>query len=955
MAITWGDWEDSGSNGMRVGIEVVWTLPVAHTDASVDADVVVYTENRQSYSDGQKLTYGGSIDGSQSFTNNQGSLIVTQRDNVDYDHTYGSTEYGVSPGSRTFSATLSGAYNGVTPSVSVSAAIPARPYAAPAAPTSVALARASDASAITSWARNATAGEPYTTQGIQRSVNGGSFATLSLGVAGSATSYNDTTVGANAKYRYQVRAQNSAGNSTFVQSGDIWTTPAAPSAPLRSGLNGANQVLTWTNNVGYPANTEWQTEVWRSDDNAAYALLTTVAGSLATYTDTFPATHPATKFKYVFRAKTTNGAVLYSAFSAETTQTSGTTTPPLAPTNLSPNGIVVDPSQATTLTWTFNPGQVGDTQAQYQIRHRLNGTSTWTTPAAVVSPTAQGSLAINTYADGNIVEWQVSTKGADATFSPWSNSAIYTNTVTVLTPPPIIYPADIDVTSGQVRANSAFNEVRDYLIRTQAQLFGGGLISVDASYNIGWTSRFIAISFGRTVNTANGGFFNIVPPSAYTVTNKQANGSQAILTVATHKLRVGETVTVAGVDATFNGSYVIRSTTNTTITYDLAATVGSTAATGTIAPKIKGHGGASDTAPTTASLVPIVATWYALYYELPMGWGAGSTPRKNGVVTVTTKALTTNVATLTVLAPHYFAVGDQVTVAIGDAVFDGTFILTGVGLNTITYAKTNANVGSTAVPSGYAKPAGSDTLFGNFHLVHYSGFFTVPSSWVLIAMRNGDSGRIEWGTGEKIEASGSSNQITVGDLAGGNLVINGNQVRARTGTAESGNLFFQYATAGDVHIGDTSTAGIYCPMMSMDDSWDPTNQVAYSSTTQTPGSPVVGLTFKAPPSGTIAFEVKCSLTMSAVGIDARVYGELKTGTTVGSGTLIQSTGDSDTGPQIRLQCNTAGETMNAASGLTYITGLTPLADYNVCLRHRLGGGTGSITVLNRRITVIPST
>jgi len=62
---------------------------------------------------------------------------------------------------------------------------------------------------------------------------------------------------------------------------------------------------------------------------------------------------------------------------------------------------------------------------------------------------------------------------------------------------------------------------------------------------------------------------------------------------------------------------------------------------------------------------------------------------------VTNKALTSNVATLTATA-HGFAVGDTVYVNIGDAVFDGTYVITAVTANTFDYARTNANVASTA-------------------------------------------------------------------------------------------------------------------------------------------------------------------------------------------------------------------------------------------------------------------
>ena len=79
-----------------------------------------------------------------------------------------------------------------------------------------------------------------------------------------------------------------------------------------------------------------------------------------------------------------------------------------------------------------------------------------------------------------------------------------------------------------------------------------------------------------------------------------------------------------------------------------------------------------------------------------------------GTATVTTKALTSNVATLTTAAPHGMQVGQSATVAISDAVFDGTYTITAVTANTISYARTNANVTSTA-GTGTARRSGLST------------------------------------------------------------------------------------------------------------------------------------------------------------------------------------------------------------------------------------------------------
>jgi hypothetical protein len=65
--------------------------------------------------------------------------------------------------------------------------------------------------------------------------------------------------------------------------------------------------------------------------------------------------------------------------------------------------------------------------------------------------------------------------------------------------------------------------------------------------------------------------------------------------------------------------------------------------------------------------------------------------------TVSNKALTSNVATLTTAAAHNFLVGDRITVAGVDATFNGTYALTAIPTaTTFSYAKTASNVTSAA-------------------------------------------------------------------------------------------------------------------------------------------------------------------------------------------------------------------------------------------------------------------
>lgn len=743
MAVTWGAWEYSGGNGMRVGIEVNWAS-VSHGDSSVDADIEIWTENQYSYSDSQKLTYGGSISGSTDFTNNSGGTPVL-RSTRDYDHTYSSGSYGSSPGNRTFSVSLSGAYNGVTPSVSKTSAIPARPIDDPDPPTNASASYISDTSVKAEWTNNDTAGNPWSDITLQRRINGGAWSTISSSISGSASSYTYGTT-ANAKWEFQVKATNSAGSSSYAVTNAVWTSPATPTGAARSGANGANQVITWTNQAGY---SEYSTEVWVSQDGGAYTLLTTVASGVATYTHTGPPS-AASAWKYKVRHKTTSGALLYGAFSDETSSTSGTVSPPNAPTNLSPSGTVVDPSLSQPLTWTHNPTD-GSAQTKYQLRHRLNGSSTWTTTSVTTSGSSSYSLAANTYATAQIVEWQVLTYGTHTDPGPWSASATFNTAVTAIAPDPVKLPMLMDLFTGAVEASTTANEVRDYVMRAQSQLSGGGAQAVDASYNISWAARFIMIALGASDRTFPSGYHEIYNPFGWGVTNKELVANVATLTVNSNtvRARIGDTITVSGVGSPFDGTYVVRETESNKIRYDRTnADITSVASAGSVWCTVTGHGGAANVVPSGGK-IPL-ASWTALYYKMPFGWGAGVTPRKNGVVSVTNKSLTSNVATLTVPKPHYFAIADDIFVSIGDASFDGNYAITGMTPTTISYTKTLANIASTAA-SGYVKPRANNTFFGNFHLVTWSVDYVVPSDWILLALRNGDTGRVEWGTGEIVD------------------------------------------------------------------------------------------------------------------------------------------------------------------------------------------------------------
>ena len=92
---------------------------------------------------------------------------------------------------------------------------------------------------------------------------------------------------------------------------------------------------------------------------------------------------------------------------------------------------------------------------------------------------------------------------------------------------------------------------------------------------------------------------------------------------------------------------------------------------------------------------------------------------------VSNKALTTNVATLTTSAAHGLVVGDQVWVEGVDSTFNGKYTVTTVPTSTtFTYAKTASNVASTAVsPVGKVNKVGSINIESDTTLIT-TGYIT---------------------------------------------------------------------------------------------------------------------------------------------------------------------------------------------------------------------------------------
>ncbi len=432
MAMTWGSWEYSGGNGMRLGVDI--TVTTSGGTATVKR--IWKVEDQSSYSDSQTLNLSGDEpDGATNFTNSMGQsggVMTIKTNTTNYSQVVGSSS------TKSYSGNISGAYNGVTPSVTGKATIPAKAYDAPDAPTNVAAERVSDTKHTITWKRNATTNGPYTSQKVQRyDYSTSTWTTIASGVSGSATSYSDTTTTKNKKYTWRVQAVNSTDTSTSSNAAALYTTPDPPTS-VKAVKDASNNVkVSWTAKGGF---SEFQTEVWDSPGGGALVLLGTVSGTTLTYTHTTPS---ATSHQYSVRHKTTSGAqpTLYSSYAqSPLVQVAA---PPLAPTDLHPAGEPMDATDDIIMTWQHNPVDASP-QVKIQVQHRT-GAGAWTMTPILVGNVPMWTLPANTYLNGLAVEWQVrtwgtfTTGGSDGTgASPWSASATFNTstppTVTISSP-----------------------------------------------------------------------------------------------------------------------------------------------------------------------------------------------------------------------------------------------------------------------------------------------------------------------------------------------------------------------------------------------------------------------------------------------------------------------------------------------------------------------------------------
>lgn len=397
---------------------------------------IIYTTSTSPTQLTVNWTFQGFVQGSVSDSNNAagatGSMRTTNYGSRTYNFSSGGNAVTYESGTTVFNRPVGGDQvinqqfwleglpgSGARSTANLNVTVPAQSVSAPAAPSNPGVTYVSDSQQDLTFTNNANPpSSPYDSVRViraEKTSSWGSFSQINS-LAGNTTSATDTGTSPNRGYRYFFRAVNVAGTADSATV-DVFTTPAAPSGVTAVRGAGTDIDVYFASNVAYPDHDHL---LEAQADGGSWVAVTTLPAGVLEYNDPTP---PAGTFiKYRVTAHNTVGSLTSAPVESNTVTV---LSPPNPPTGLSPDGGVAPFDQDAPLSWTFNSTDTSP-QSAYQIRHRLDGSGTWTTETPVSSPLNASTLPAGTYALGDVVEWQVRAWGSHADPSDWSSSAVFT-------------------------------------------------------------------------------------------------------------------------------------------------------------------------------------------------------------------------------------------------------------------------------------------------------------------------------------------------------------------------------------------------------------------------------------------------------------------------------------------------------------------------------------------------
>lgn len=289
---------------------------------------------------------------------------------------------------------------------------------APLAPSSLSVKRVTDDRTDLAWIKNAA----YTGYTIRRIMNEAAATTVGA-PGGSSVTWADLSTQIDSRYRYQIAGRVGTKASPYTGwTGWLYTTPAAPTgvSATRAGTDIEVSI------DGFP---KYATHFDIYDND----VLVASAVPRAEFPWIHSAPSAADPHTYEITASVESGgtdSVTLTSARSEPSNTVQLVAKPNPPTNLSPNGAVVEVGE-TDFKWLHNPVD-SSPQTAYEIRYR-DGTE-WTTLSGTTATSHTEDLTVGLYS------WQARTKGAHAEWSEWSPIA----TIEVIDTPVVSIVSPVD-------------------------------------------------------------------------------------------------------------------------------------------------------------------------------------------------------------------------------------------------------------------------------------------------------------------------------------------------------------------------------------------------------------------------------------------------------------------------------------------------------------------------------
>jgi hypothetical protein len=279
--------------------------------------------------------------------------------------------------------------------------------------------------------------------------------------------------------------------------------------------------------------------------------------------------------------------------------------------------------------------------------------------------------------------------------------------------------------------------------------------------------------------------------------------------------------------------------------------------------------------------------------------------------TVTTKALTSNVATITTSASHGFLVGETVLVTGVDSTFDGSYVITAKTSTTFSYTKVETDVVSVA-DTGYASvpfaikataAAGSVPPGSNITLAEVTVAASVIASTndkrTFVTSRGGVQlwrsvpvAGTYTATTQETGPGRISYDLSTGDLKYYNALTSTAVPIILASTGSHDTLAVNASNAALHHTIGTgafnAAAGNHGHGGFLDSGSDSSQSIPANTTSFSYRSNTAGAAFTAPISGNVLIIANATIGIGAAGTQVGANVQVKTGTTAGSGTAAGS-------------------------------------------------------------------